>query len=85
MSMVEKMNAVLAENGIENVRAKNDNWSEFEVQGSKPYTVKYSGCADDENVNLWSCSCPAGKHVRECKHLKAVLNAITVLENNEPL
>ena len=39
------------------------------------YTVRYEGCTDDGVGNLWSCSCPAGQHGRDCKHLRFVLAA----------
>ena len=36
------------------------------------YIVSYKGCDGDENIGLWECDCPAGKHGRTCKHLKAL-------------
>ena len=39
------------------------------------YEITYAGCgdADPEFVSLWDCSCPAGQHGRDCKHMKTFL------------
>ena len=43
----------------------------------KRYEITYagSGDGDPEYVSLWKCSCPAGQHMRECKHMRAFLNS----------
>lgn len=52
--------------------------AQYEVlsDSGKTYTVTYegSGDGDPEYVALWSCTCPAGKHGRDCKHIAAVAN-----------
>lgn len=39
------------------------------------YQIKYagSGDADPEYVALWDCNCPAARHDKSCKHLRAFL------------
>ncbi|MFA5715923.1 MAG: SWIM zinc finger family protein [Candidatus Paceibacterota bacterium] len=49
------------------------------------YVVRYEGCPDADGIaNLWSCTCPAGQHGRDCKHLRAVL-AATLDEYGDPI
>jgi hypothetical protein len=40
------------------------------------YTVRFTGRADDDNVLLWSCDCPAGRRGRWCKHVQRVTSAV---------
>ena len=41
------------------------------------YHITYagSGNADPDYVGLWDCSCPAGLHGRDCKHMRAFLGS----------
>lgn len=51
----------------------------FEVQSDSgaTYHITYagSGDGDPEYIALWECSCPAGQHGRDCKHLKHFLES----------
>jgi len=41
-----------------------------ESDSGKLYTVAFAG-SPDEHVDTWSCDCPAGRHGRDCKHVRA--------------
>lgn len=46
-----------------------------ESDSGKTYRIRYcgSGDGDPEYVALWECNCPAGKHGKDCKHLRKFL------------
>lgn len=54
-----------------------DNESVFLVESDSgaTYEIRYagSGDADPDYVALWECNCPAGRHGRDCKHIRAFL------------
>jgi len=55
------------------ITAIGDEQNRYEVEsdsGSR-YEIRYAGTGDDAEVDLWTCSCPAGRHGRTCKHLRA--------------
>ena len=43
------------------------------ADSGKIYEIKYCGCGDGdpEYIATWQCSCPAGSHGKDCKHIKA--------------
>ena len=48
--------------------------------GSRKYTVAYSGCADGW-ADTWQCDCPAGQHGRECKHYRLAMSINNHINN----
>jgi hypothetical protein len=47
-------------------------WTVRSASGNT-YTVTYRGCGDDENVNLWECTCPVARFSEGvCKHARMV-------------
>jgi uncharacterized Zn finger protein len=57
---------------------------QFEVDSpsGNTYAVTYegSGDADPEYVALWSCTCPAYRFGRDCKHIAAVVAQLDEFE-----
>lgn len=56
---------------------------EIESNSGKTYHITYSGGGDCDGVSLWECDCPAGRHGRDCKHMKAFLSRIALIEDME--
>lgn len=56
----------------------------FEVKSSTKdvtYIVQYkgSGDGDPDFISLWECSCPAGQHGKNCKHMRKVSAVVDYL------
>lgn len=75
VSLDDELKTAFAEHGVEMVcegtyRVPSSN-------GRSQYTVRFEGCPEfmNENVQTWSCTCPAGKFGRTCKHINEVINA----------
>ena len=47
-------------------------WNVLSDSG-RTYVVWDAGCEDAEHGGGMHCDCPAGKHGRTCKHVRAVL------------
>ena len=61
---------VIAINGKKiSANLKNSSSKSFKIDGSKgaKYTVNFDG-------NKWTCSCPAGVHGRNCKHVAEAMS-----------
>ena len=62
---------------MEITRSTDGPYDKFVVasDSGKTYEITYAGCgdADPEFVSLWDCSCPAGRHGRDCKHVRTFL------------
>jgi len=47
------------------------------------YQVMYSGHTGQRFKGFWQCECPSGIHNMGCKHVKALLSVMEIIEGIE--
>ena len=59
------------------IRATNSGWEVRSDSGAiyevAEQSARFGYEYDTEYVQVWECSCPAGQHGRDCKHLRSFL------------
>lgn len=76
--MDEVLTAEFEERGICEVGDDGNLYRVRSSDGKRDYSVRFEGCPEymNENVQTWSCDCPAGQHGKICKHINAVIAAL---------